>query len=243
MMLLRGVSALVILVVLWQCVVSLFQLPPYILPGPILVFHAFASQFPLIAQQSLPTITEALLGFSLALIIGCLAALVMALFRPLGLWLMPLLIISQAIPTFAIAPILVLWLGYGVASKIITTMIMLFFPITSACFDGLRATNLEWLLLGKTMGGNKWRLLWHIRLPAALPRLASGIRVAAVMAPMGAVVGEWVGSSKGLGYLMLNANARMEIDMMFAALIAIIAFALILYFSVDALLKRYIPWQ
>ena len=119
---------------------------------------------------------------------------------------------------------------------------MLFFPITSAFYDGLQNTPPGFLDLAKTMNATKWRLFCAIRIPAALPSLASGIRIAAVIAPIGAVVGEWVGSSRGLGYLMLNANARLQIDMMFAALIVMIALALALYFTVDKLLRVLIWW-
>jgi putative hydroxymethylpyrimidine transport system permease protein len=167
----------------------------------------------------------------------------MAFYRPVKNWFFPILIISQALPTFAIAPLLVIWLGYGMASKIITTMIMLFFPITSAFYDGLRRTELGWLDLAKTMRAKKWRVFLYIRIPAALPALASGLRVAAAIAPIGAVVGEWIGASHGLGYLMLNANARMQIDLMFAALFTIIIFSLALYFIIDALLRAALPWQ
>ena len=129
------------------------------------------------------------------------------------------------------------------SSKIAVTIIMLFFPITSALFDGLRKTEPGWLDLAKTMRAKKWRVFWHIRIPAALPHLASGLRIAAVIAPIGAVVGEWVGASRGLGYLMLNANARTEIDLMFAALFTIVIFSLTLYFVVDKSLRAAIPWQ
>jgi len=172
-----------------------------------------------------------------------MTAISMTFFRFAKLWLMPIIVISQATPVFAIAPLLVIWLGYGIASKIMTTMLMLFFPVTSSFFDGLRRTDPGWLDLAQTMNASKWRILWRIRVPAALPALASGLRVAAVFAPIGAIVGEWVGASQGLGYLMLNANARMQIDMMFAALLIIILFSLALYFVIDVLLRLAIPWQ
>jgi len=171
------------------------------------------------------------------------SAIILIYFRPARLWFMPILIASQAIPTFAIAPLLVVWFGYGMASKIITTIIMIFFPVTGAFFDGLRSTNTEWLDLAKTMDATRWRILWRIRVPAALPALGSGLRVASVFAPIGAVVGEWVGASRGLGFLMLNANARMQIALMFAALFTLVIFALCLYFFVDRLVKYFIFWE
>jgi len=171
-----------------------------------------------------------------------LTAISMAYWQPLRLWFMPVLVVSQAIPVFAIAPIFVIWFGYGITAKIAITTLMLFFPVTSAFYDGLRQTNKGWLDFAKVIQASRFRTLIFIKIPAALPALASGIRVAAVIAPIGAVVGEWVGSSRGLGFLMLNANARMQIDLMFAALFTIMTMALLLYFSVDKLLRMALPW-
>jgi putative hydroxymethylpyrimidine transport system permease protein len=241
--LLRGIIILCGLIFAWEIIVRFFQLPPYILPSPILVFKTGYANKSLILSESIPTVIETLLGLLLGTVFGCITAITMAFFRPLKLWLMPVLLISQAIPTFAIAPLLVIWFGYGLTSKIVTTILMLFFPIASAFFDGLRRTDPGWLDLAKTMNAKKWRIFWLIRIPAALPSLASGLRVATAIAPIGAIVGEWVGASHGLGYLMLNANARMQIDLMFSALFAIIFFSLLLYFTVDNLLRIAIPWQ
>ena len=167
----------------------------------------------------------------------------MSYFRLARLWFLPVLLISQALPAFAVAPLLVIWFGYGMASKVIVAMILLFFPVTSAFYDGLRRTPVEWLYLGQVMGASRWRLLWRIRIPAALPALGSGLRIAATVAPMGAIIGEWVGSSQGLGFLMLNANARMQIDLMFAVLFVVVALTLTLYFLIDTLLKKIIFWK
>jgi putative hydroxymethylpyrimidine transport system permease protein len=231
------------LLLLWQGIVWLFKLPPYILPSPILVFKTWYLQSGLIWQQTKPTLLETLLGLVFGSLSGMCAALLLISFKPARLWLLPVLVISQAIPTFAIAPLLVVWFGYGLASKVITAMIMIFFPVSTAFYDGLRRTKPEWLALAKTMNASRFAVLTQIRIPAALPNLASGLRMAAAIAPIGAIIGEWVGSSQGLGFLMLNANGRMEINLMFAALFTITALTLILYYSVDWLLKRAIPWQ
>jgi len=240
---LRGLVISIGLLLCWQTSVTFSHLPNYILPSPSQVLLTLYQQSHLIAVQTLPTLLETLLGFLFGIVLGCLAGFMLAFSRPVAFWFLPILIISQAIPTFAIAPLLVIWLGYGLSSKIATTLLMIFFPVTSAFYDGLRRTPPAWLDLAKTMNGKKWPIFWHIQLPAALPTLASGIRIAAVIAPIGAIVGEWVGSSEGLGYLMLNANARLQIDMMFAALLVIIWLALSLYFSVDRLLRLLIWWQ
>ena len=150
-----------------------------------------------------------------------------------------MLVFSQAIPVFALAPILTLWLGYGLGSKIAMALIIIYFPVTSSFFDALMRTNPEWLGLARVMGVKGWRVMWHIRIPAALPGFASGLRLAAVYAPIGAIIGEWVGASKGLGYLMLFANGRVKTDLMFAALIVLAVFTLVLHASVSRLAGRY----
>jgi putative hydroxymethylpyrimidine transport system permease protein len=196
-----------------------------------------------IAHHAVYTIAEVLLGLLLGVAVGGLSALLLGYFRPARRWLMPVLVVSQAVPVFAIAPLLVLWFGYGMGSKVVMATLIIYFPVTAAFFDGLRRTEPGWLDLARTMGGSRWAALRHIRLPAALPALASGIRVATAVAPIGAVVGEWVGSSRGLGYLMLHANGRMQIDLMFAALFTLALFAVALYFAVDTTLRRALPWQ
>jgi len=229
-------------VLFWQLTVIICHIPEFILPTPQAVAIALYQQIAVLAQHLVPTIIETLLGFILGIFFGCLTGLLIAFFQPLNRWLLPVLIISQAIPTFAIAPLLVIWLGFGLSSKVATTILMIFFPIASAFYDGLKQTDTGWLDLARTMNAKKWRIFWYIRIPAALPSLASGIRIAAVVAPIGAIVGEWVGASQGLGYLMLNANARLQIDVMFAALIVIILLALSLYFCVDKSLRTLVWW-
>jgi putative hydroxymethylpyrimidine transport system permease protein len=231
------------LLVIWQSVVMIFNFPDYILPAPKAVIITWFDNLPFIWQQTVPTVVEAVAGLLLGAVIGIVAGLLLIMFNPVRLWLLPVLIISQAIPTFALAPLLVVWFGYGEASKIITAAIMIFFPVTTSFYDGLRQTPSTWLELAKTMGANRWQQLWHIRMPAALPSLASGLRIAAALAPIGAIIGEWVGSSHGLGYLMLNANGRMQITLMFAALFTITLLALALYYLVDWVLRKKIWWQ
>ncbi len=239
----RPLVILVGLLVLWELVVWLSGVPPYILPAPHEVAVAWAARRALILEHWVITTAEILLGLAFGSVLGCSSALIMGYFRPARRWLLPVLVTSQAIPVFAIAPLLVLWLGYGMASKVAMATLIIYFPVTAAFYDGLRRTEPGWLDLARTMGGSRWAALRHIRIPAALPALASGLRVATAVAPIGAIVGEWVGSSAGLGYLMLHANARMQIDLMFAALITLAVFAVALYFSVDTVLRRALPWQ
>ncbi|MBK1698017.1 ABC transporter permease [Rhodovibrio salinarum] len=231
------------LLVFWQGVQWVSQAPAYILPGPVAVGEVLFTRWSQLANHAWVTFAEILMGLTLGLTLGTMSALVIASFRTMRRWLLPVLVVSQAIPVFALAPILVVWLGYGMASKVVMATLIIYFPVTSAFFDGLRRTEPGWLDLARTMGGGRARVLWHMRVPAALPALGSGLRVATAVAPIGAVVGEWVGSSAGLGYLMLQANARMQVDIMFAALFVLAVFAVTLYFAVDQLVRRAVPWQ
>lgn len=227
----------------WQIVVLATGVEPFILPGPGRVARALAERWPELLGHAGVTVTEILLGLFLGTAFGCASALIIAGFRPARRWLLPVLVVSQAIPVFALAPVLVLWLGYGLPSKVAMATLIIYFPVTAAFFDGLRRTETGWLDLARTMGGSPARTLRYVRIPAALPALSSGIRVAAAVAPIGAVVGEWVGSGAGLGYLMLQANARMQVDVMFAALFVLALFAVGLYSAIDAGLRRALPWQ
>jgi putative hydroxymethylpyrimidine transport system permease protein len=230
------------LVALWQALVWLTGVPRFLLPPPWLVAETLVASAPLLADHAGITLVEILLGLLGGVLIGSLSALAMALLPPLQPWLLPLLVLGQTIPVFALAPLLVLWFGYGLASKVAMAILIIYFPVTAALFDGLRRTEPGWLDLARTMGATRLRMLLRVRLPAALPAFGSGLRVATAVAPIGAVVGEWVGSSGGLGYLMLQANARLQIEVMFAALIVLMAMALLLYVAVDRLLIRLMPW-
>ncbi len=228
---------------LWQLLVILTGVPAYILPGPLPVARALVVQFPVLTMHLTTTLTEILIGLLLGTVLGTSSALAMIVSPLLKRWMLPLLVVSQAIPVFALAPILVLWFGYGMASKIAMAVLIIFFPVTSSFYSGMQRTNPDLLELARIMGAKPWAVLRTIVIPSALPAFASGVRVATAVAPIGAVVGEWVGSSAGLGFYMLHANARMQIDVMFAALTLLACVSLLLYFCVDSLLDRVIYWQ
>ena len=243
MTMLRAIVIAMGLLALGQLIVWAAGLPHYILPAPMQVLRAAGDNAALLLPHAAVTLFEILMGFGLGALLGAASAVTMAWFRPLRRWLLPVVVVSQAIPVFALAPLLVLWLGYGPASKIAMAVLVIYFPVTAAFLDGLRRTEPGWLDLAAVMGASRWSTLTVIRIPAALPALASGLRVAAAVAPIGAVIGEWVGSSAGLGFLMLQANARLKVDLMFAALLVLAALGLALFFTVDAILRRTIPWQ
>ncbi len=229
-------------IALWTLAWALTGRLSFILPPPWEVAQAMADHAELLAHHAAITLGEILLGLLLGGGFGALAALGLALWRPAAPWLWPLFVATQALPVFAIAPLLVLWLGYGVASKVAMAALIIFFPVTSGFHDGLSRTDPGFLDLARTMDAGRWATLRRIRLPAALPGLASGLRVGAAVAPIGAVVGEWVGSGAGLGFLMLHANARMQVPLMFAALVLLAAMAILLHAGVGGVLRRCLPW-
>ena len=233
------------LIAVWQAAVWATGVAPFLLPSPAKVAAAWWTHRGYLLSHAATTAAEIGLGLAIGAGVGVGSALLIAAFAPARRWLLPLLVVSQAVPVFALAPLLVLWFGYGLASKVAMATLIIYFPVTVAFLDGLRRTEPGWVGLAHVMTADArpWAVMRHIRIPAALPALASGLRVAAAAAPIGAVVGEWVGSSSGLGYAMLHANGRMQTDLMFAALATLAVLALGLYFGLDALLRRALPWQ
>tara|TARA_B100000700_G_scaffold222755_1_gene245489 strand:+ start:33 stop:782 length:750 start_codon:yes stop_codon:yes gene_type:complete len=241
--LIKIIAIFISILLIWQIVVTLTSIEHYILPSPNRVLIALNQNYGILYKHSVITFSEIILGLILGVGLGFFSALLMGYYKLARDWLMPIVVISQAIPVFALAPILVLWIGYGLASKIAMATIIIYFPITAALLDGLIRTNKEQIYLAKIMGASSWSIIKNIKLPSAMPSFASGVRIGAAVAPIGAVVGEWVGSSGGLGYLMLHANAKMQIDLMFAALFILALIATLTYFSIDKLMKNLIYWS
>ena len=227
----RILVTFIVIIVFWYIICLLFELPSFILPSPDLVAIALFNNFSEILNHSLTTLLEILF------------AVLISLSERLKRWIMPLLLASQSIPVFALAPILVLWFGYGISSKVVIGTIIVFFPIASNFSDALNKIPKEYIHAGQTLGFSKLQIFNLIKLPNALPGLFSGIRVGACFAPIGAVVGEWIGGSHGLGSYMIYSNARLQIDNMFAALIILIIITISLYHFIDLILKKLIWWE
>lgn len=233
-----GLASALAALALWQAVVSATGVQAFILPPPAQVAGEIWASRGLLAEHALVTVAEVLIGLALGAALGFLSAIGLAaspLARALG---RPMLVLSQAVPVFALAPILTLWLGFGLGSKVAMALIIIYFPVTSSFFDALMRTRPDLLGLARVMGATPARVMWRIRVPAALPGFASGLRLAAVYAPIGAIIGEWVGASRGLGYLMLLANGRAKTDLMFAALIVLAVLTVLLYTGVDRLCRK-----
>ena len=229
--------------ILWQGTIWLADMPGFLLPSPTAVAQALWINRAEIATHAGFTLTEVVLGFVLGSAIGAALAVAMGFSERLTGVLRPILTFSQTIPVFALAPILTLWLGFGMAPKIAMTVLIVFFPVASAFLDGLGRTPQAALDLARVMGASRARVMWHLRIPAALPQLATGLKLAAVYAPIGAVIGEWVGGARGLGALMIHANGRMKTDLVFAALVVLslmtVLFARAVALAVTRIWRRY----
>lgn len=237
-----GALSTISALILWQGLIWLFAIPRFILPGPVDVIRAFYDNITLLIPHALITFSEILSGLLLGSLIGIIVAIGLMMSPLAQRIVLPMLIFSQAIPIFALAPIMTLWLGYGTGSKIAVTVLMIFFPVVSTFLDGLRRTDQSLLDAAAILGSGTLATLFRVRIPAAFPSLASGLSLAAVYAPIGAVVGEWVGASKGLGYLMLLANGRAKTDLMFAALFLLVIFTLGLHKTIAHFSRKLALW-
>ena len=225
---LRSLFGILLFILLWEGVVRIGEFPPFLLPGPAAVWAAFLNQGTFLFYHAGITAWETVLGFIFGVSAGALLAILLSMSQRVRSFLLPPIAAIQSLPVFAIAPLLVLWFG---------------FAVTSTFFDGLRRTDQSLLDLGKLHGLSRWQTLRYIRIPAALPSLASGMRIAAVFAPIGAVIGEWVGAKGGLAFIMLQSNARMQTATMFAALILLALMVLSLRAVVEFATSRMIYWQ
>lgn len=228
-----GIAATLLVVALWQAVVWTTGVPRFILPPPRLVAETIWTNRALLAEHAFITMSEILIGLVLGAVLGFVTAIMLVASPNARALVRPILVFSQSVPVFALAPILTLWLGFGLWSKIVMATIIIFFPVTSSFFDALMRTNKDWLGMARLMGASPARIMLQVRIPAALPGFASGLRLAAVYAPIGAIIGEWVGASRGLGYLMLLANGRAKTDLMFAALLVLAVLTILLHAGVN----------
>ena len=240
---LRGLIIAATIFTIWEFSCVYFSLPPFMLPPPSKIFISIYTNWDLLIKHASYTLVEILASIFIGTIIGVITALIISSSERLKRWVMPILLASQSIPVFALAPLLILWLGYGMSSKIVIGVLIVFFPITSNFTDALNKVPQELIDAGKTIGLSKTQVFWKIKIPSSLPGLCSGIRVAACFAPIGAVVGEWIGGSTGLGSFMIYSNARLQTDNMFAALIILIFITITLYKVTDMILSKYVWWK
>lgn len=244
---LAGIAAPLVLVVVllavWEGSVRLFDMPHYILPPPTRIVAAFVSHFPSLLHHAAVTLAEIVLGLLLGGLGGFGLAVTVFYSPVLERALYPLVIASQMIPVFAIAPLLIVWMGYGVWPKATVAALIGFFPIVVNASDGLRAPNEESVELFRSLGATRWQIFRKLRFPASLPTLFAGLKVAVTLSVVGATIGEWVGAHRGLGYLMLQSNALLRVDLVFAAILMLSILGLLLFGGLRIIERRVLRWR
>ena len=236
-------AAVIFLLAVWQGACSLELVPGFMLPSPAQVIQAFISERALLLEHSLITLQEAFIGLALGVAIGFAFAVLMDTFEVLYRAFYPILVITQTIPTVAIAPLLVLWFGYEMTPKIILIVIATFFPVTVGLLDGFRAADKDAIGLLRSMGAGRWQIFRHIKAPSALPQFFSGLRIAAAYSVVGAVISEWLGGFGGLGVYMTRVKKAFAFDKMFAVIFLISAISLLLMALVDLAEKKCMPYR
>lgn len=236
------VIGLLAILAIWQGYVQLSGISRIVLPSPIDIIKVSVQRYDLLLNETWPTVIETVLGFALALIIGIPLAVCVANSRLLNLALYPILVATQSVPKVAIAPIILVWFGLGMQSKLAIAFLVAFFPVVVDTATGLRATPTGLLELARSLRASHWQVFTKVQMPAALPFIFAGAKVAITLAVIGAVIGEFVGSVNGLGNLLLTANSQMDGPLAWAALIWLSALGILL-FAVVALTERLMmPW-
>jgi NitT/TauT family transport system permease protein len=230
-------------VILWSLSVKIFSIPSYLLPSPEEVFERIVRDRRILMSGAGYTLLSVLLGFAMSVMIGVPLALLIVLNRTLERILMPVVVMSQTIPKVAIAPILIIWLGFGLLPKVAITFLITFFPIVVSTAVGLKSVELDMLDLVRSMGAGRWKLVLRVRMPHALPNIFAGLKIAICLAVVGAIVGEFVGSDNGLGYLLLTSAGSLDGPLTWAALIILVSMGVVLFTIVGFIERLVIPWH
>lgn len=239
---LPAAAALCLLILLWKFLYQSGAVPAYMLPSPIQVVKALFTDLPTILRHAVVTLQEAFYGLCIGVVLAFVMATLMDHFRILNKALYPIMIITQTIPTIAIAPLLVLWMGFYMAPKITLVVITTFFPITVGLLDGYKSVDKDSIDLMRAMGASKVQIFFHVKLPAALPQFFSGLKISASYAVVGAVISEWLGGFEGLGVYMTRVSKAYAFDKMFAVIIFIVIISLLLMFTVNLIKTISLPW-
>ena len=235
--------AFCLLVMLWWGLSVSGVIPGYMLPSPVDVAKAFVSDFPNLMTHAAVSVTEAVYGLLIGTVLAFALACVMDRFLPLEEAMMPLLVASQTIPTIAIAPLLVLWMGFGMEPKITLVVITTFFPIAVGLLDGFKSADRDAIALLRSMGATRRQIFRHVKIAAAMPYFFSGLRISASYAVVGAVISEWLGGFDGLGVYMTRVRKAYAFDKMFAVILLIVIVSLLLMGAVNLLRRVCMPWE
>ena len=235
--------AIMIILAAWQLLSSTGIVPKYMLPSPAGVVLAFINDFPLLMEHAKTTLAEAFLGITAGTVLGFVIAVLMDRFHLFHKSVYPIIILTQTVPTVAIAPLLVLWMGYGILPKITLIVIITFFPITVSLLEGFRSADTDALNLLKAMGADRFQCFIHIQMPNALNQFFSGLKISVSYSVVGAVVSEWLGGFTGLGVYMTRVRKSYSFDKMFAVIFFISFISLVLMFLVSYIKKITMPWE
>lgn len=239
---LPAIITLAALIIIWQVVCTLGIVPSYMLPSPIEVVSAFINDFSSLMENAKVTLTEAVVGLGLGILIGFIFAVSMDASTILYKAIYPILVLSQTIPTVAIAPLLVLWFGYEMTPKIILIVLVSFFPMAVGLLDGFKTVDNDEVNLLRSMGANRYQIFRYIKFPAALPQFFSALRISVTYAVVGAVISEWLGGFSGLGVYMTRVKKAYAFDQMFAVIFLISGISLVLIVFVNWLAKKCMPY-
>ena len=239
----RPVLLVILLLVVWDLAIRLFHIPPYLIPSPWSVVRQLVSEWPRLLKESIPTTYATLGGFAMSIAFGIPMALVIAYSRTVESFVYPLLVFSQSVPKIAIAPLFVVWFGFGIVPKVIAAFMLGFFPIVVSTVMGFKSVDPDMLDLARSMKASRLATFARISLPQALPSIFEGLKVSITLAVVGAVVGEFVGSNSGIGYLLQIANGNFDLPLMFAALTVLSAIGVVLFVAIDVVERLMIPWH
>jgi NitT/TauT family transport system permease protein len=239
----RPLILIVAIFVLWDLVIRIFKIPPYLIPAPWDVAKMLVAEWPQLWRESLFTGYATLGGFGLSILFGIPIAMLIAYSKLVESYVYPLLVFSQSVPKIAIAPLFVVWFGFGIFPKVISAFLLGFFPVVVATVMGFKSMETEMIDLARSMRASRLQMFLKFSLPQALPSIFSGLKVSATLAVVGAVVGEFVGSNSGIGYVLQIANGNFDLPLMFAALFVLSMMGVILFAIVDVVEKMMIPWH
>lgn len=240
---LSSVFSVVLLVLLWQLVSFFGLVPAFMLPSPVQVGQAFVQDFSLLAFHARVTLIEAALGLALGVFLGVVVAIAMDHFEKVKEAVYPLLVLTQTVPTIAVAPLLTIWFGFGIFPKVVLIVVTIFFPVAVAMLNGFSSVDQDELRLMHSMGANTHQILWHVKLPASFGDFFSALKIGVTYAVIGAVISEWLGGFEGLGVYMTRVRKSYAFDKMFAVILLISLISLLLMGLVNLLEKMAMPWK
>lgn len=240
---LRPLIFLVLMIALWDFAIRIFHIPPYQVPAPIDVVITLWEEWPKLLAEAVPTTVATVYGFLLSAVFGIPIAMLIAGSRTIESYVYPLLVFSQSIPKIAIAPLFVVWFGFGMLPKVLSAFLLGFFPVVVSAVQGFKSVEPDMLDLARAMEASRLQIFRMVSLPYAMPAIFSGLKVSITLAVVGAVVGEFVGSNSGIGYVLQRSIGNFELPTMFAALVILALIGVILFWILDLIERLVIPWH